>query len=138
MHHVFRQAQLQTQLAHFVLEQLAQRLQELEFHVLRQAADIVVRLDDMRLAGLAARRFDHVRIDRALGQPLDVLELGRFLIEDFDEHAADDLALLFRIRLAGQGGQEALLRIDANHPHAHVLAQTSPSPDRLRPGAASP
>jgi hypothetical protein len=40
------------QLAHLVLEQLAQRLQQLELHVLRQAAHIVMRLDHMRLAVL--------------------------------------------------------------------------------------
>src|SRR5882724_6514681 len=76
----------------------------------------------MRLARLAAR-FDHVRINRALREPLDVLELCRFLVEDFHEHAPDDLALLLRIRLAGEGGQKPLLRIDTNNPHAHVLRE---------------
>ena len=38
-------AQLAAQRAHLVLEQLAQRLDQLHAHPLRQAADIVVRLD---------------------------------------------------------------------------------------------
>jgi hypothetical protein len=44
---------------------------------LGQAADVVVALDDVRLAGLAAGRLDHVRVDGALGQPLDAFELAR-------------------------------------------------------------
>ena len=41
--------------AHLVLEQLAQRLEQLQVHALRQAADVVMRLDDVGLAGLARR-----------------------------------------------------------------------------------
>ena len=40
-----RQAELAAERAHLVLEQLAQRLDQLQVHALRQAADIVVRLD---------------------------------------------------------------------------------------------
>ena len=36
--------------AHFVLEQQTQRLDQLEPHVLRQAADVVMALDDVRRA----------------------------------------------------------------------------------------
>ena len=45
------QAQLAAQAADLVLEQFAQRLDQLQVHALRQAADIVVRLD-----GHAGRR----------------------------------------------------------------------------------
>ena len=89
----------------------------------RQSAHIVVRLDHMRLAGLGARRFDDIRIDRALRQPFDILELRRLFVEYFDEHPADDLALLFRIGFAGQRRQEALLGVDANDVHAHVFGE---------------
>ena len=41
----FRQAELAAEHAHLVLEQLAQRLDQLQLHALGQAADIVVRLD---------------------------------------------------------------------------------------------
>ena len=93
VHHLARQAELDADAPHLVLEQLAQRLDQLQLHVLGQAADVVVALDDMRLAGLAAGGFDHVRIDRALREEVDVLELGGLLVEHLDEQPADDLAL---------------------------------------------
>ena len=40
-----RQAQFQAKLAHLILEQAAQRLDQLEFHVLGQTADVVMTLD---------------------------------------------------------------------------------------------
>jgi hypothetical protein len=43
---LLRQAQFAADLAHLVLEQLAQRLDQLELQVFRQAADVVVRLDN--------------------------------------------------------------------------------------------
>src|SRR6266446_2991408 len=64
-HHLARQAERQAELAHFVLEKLAQRLEQLEVQRLGQAADIVVRLDGGGLLGLRAGRLDHVRVDRA-------------------------------------------------------------------------
>ncbi len=94
--------------------------------MLRQAADVVMRLDDMGLAGLAAGRLDHVGIDGALRQPLHMAaargcDLGRFLVEDLDEQAADDLALRLRVGHAFQRGEVAIGCIDANHLDAHVL-----------------
>lgn len=47
------------------------------FHVLRQAADVVVGLDRVGLAGLGAGGFDHVRVNGALGQPVHILPLAR-------------------------------------------------------------
>ena len=88
-----------------------------------QAAHVVVRFDHMSLARFGARGFDHVRINRALRQPLHVLELGRLLVENLDEHASDDLTLGFRVRFAGERGEEALFGVDAYHPHAHVLGE---------------
>jgi hypothetical protein len=43
--------------------------------VLGQAADVVVALDDVRLAGLAAGRLDHVGVDGALGEEVDALDV---------------------------------------------------------------
>ena len=54
------------------LNKFAQRLQQLQVQRVGQAADVVVRLDGVRLLGLCAGRFDHVRIDRALGQPFRI------------------------------------------------------------------
>ena len=47
---------------------------------------------------LAPGRFDHVGVDRALREPFRVADLRGFALEDFDEVAADDLALLLRDR----------------------------------------
>src|SRR5690606_41854888 len=49
--HGARQAEFHAQAAHLVLEQLAQRFDQAELHVLGQAADVVVALDDVGLAG---------------------------------------------------------------------------------------
>src|SRR5512134_3421047 len=107
-HHLARQAEGETELAHFVLEQLAQRLEKLEVQGLGQAANVVVRLDGGGLLGLRAGRLDDVGIYRSLGEPFRVPDLLRLALEDLDEMPADDLALLFRIRLALQGGKEIL------------------------------
>ncbi len=48
-HHLARQAELEAELAHFVLEELAQRLEQLQVQRLGQAADVVMRLDRVRL-----------------------------------------------------------------------------------------
>ena len=74
---VFRQAQLQAQPADFVLEQVAQRLDQLEAQLRRQAADVVVQLDRRGRAVGRRAAFDHVGIERALGQKLDALDLAR-------------------------------------------------------------
>jgi hypothetical protein len=42
MHHLGGQTQLESDAPHLVLEQLAQRLDQLQLHVRRQAADVVM------------------------------------------------------------------------------------------------
>src|ERR1700712_3104187 len=121
--HVVRQAQFQAQTTDFVLEQFAQRLDQFQVHFFRQAAHVVVRLDHVRLATLGASGLDHVRVDGALGQVLDVVQLGRLGIEYVDEGAADDLALLLWIALAGQVAKELLFGVGADDLDAHVLGE---------------
>ena len=75
-------------------------------HVGRQAAHVVVRLDDVRLAGLGAGGLDDVRVDGALRQEVDVRELLRFLVEHLHEQAPMILRLLFRVGLAAQRFEE--------------------------------
>ena len=120
IHHAGRQAQRHAELADLVLEQVAQRLQQLQAQLLGQAADVVVALDRDRLLALGAARLDHVRIDGALRQPLGALragagELGGLLLEHRDELAADDLALGLGVAHAGQLAEEQLAGIDADH-----------------------
>ena len=72
---VVGQAQEFAELADLVLEQVAQRLDQLEAQFRRQAADVVVQLDvGRRAAAWRMAGFDHVGIERALGQELRVSE----------------------------------------------------------------
>ena len=66
---VLGQAQLAADLAHLVLEQRAQRLDQRELQVVRQAAHVVVALDVG--SALAAAGLDHVGVERALHEVVD-------------------------------------------------------------------
>ena len=66
---------------------------------------------------------DHIGVDGPLGQPTDVGELLGLRIEDVDEGAADDLALLLRVRDPGQTRQEALLGVRTNDLDPHVAGE---------------
>ena len=68
-HDLVGQAELGADRAHLVLEQITQRLHQLERHVLGQAADVVVALDDVGRAVLAAA-LDDVGVERALHEEL--------------------------------------------------------------------
>ena len=65
-----RQAQLQAEAAHLVLEEVLERLDQLEAQFLRQTADVVMRLDVVGRAVHGAAALDHVGIQRALRQIL--------------------------------------------------------------------
>jgi len=82
------QTERDTQLAHFFLEQLAQRLEQLQVQGLRQTAHVVAALDGLALLALAGR-FDHVRVDGALRQPLRIGQLVGFLLEHLENLATD-------------------------------------------------
>src|SRR5690606_40855498 len=96
-----RQAELLAERADLVLEQAPQRLDQLELEVVREAADVVVRLDVGR-AGAAAR-LDDVGVEGALDEELDRFsvrpggaragaldDLAGGLLEHPDELPADD------------------------------------------------
>ena len=121
--HIVRQAQFQTDLTHFVFEQLTQRLNQPHLHLFRQAAHVVVRFDDVRFTSSGSGRFDNVRVDGTLRQPFDVVQLQRFFVEHFHEDAADDFTFRFRIVLAFQRIEEALLAFNVNNVQAKVVAK---------------
>ncbi len=123
VNHFARNPEFDPDLAHFVLEQFAQRFDQVEFHVLRQAADIVMRFNQMRLAGGGAGGFDNIRINRALGQPPGIVELSRLFFEDFDKQIADGLALILGIGLALEFCQKSVFGVDTKHAHAHMLGE---------------
>ena len=124
IHHLARQAELDAELAHFVLEQLAQRLDQLHAHVRRQAADVVVRLDDVRLAGLAAGGLDDVRVDRALREPVDARELRAPLRRTPSTNRPPMILRFFSGSFSPRSAsRKRCLGIDADDLHAEVLGE---------------
>src|SRR5207248_6973567 len=84
--HLLRHAELEPDRPHLVLEEVAQRLDELEAQAWRQAADVVVGLD---LAGgpsdIRRGPLDDVGIHRALGEEVAPAQAGGFSLEYGDE-----------------------------------------------------
>ena len=82
---LFRHAEVAADAAYFVFEEIFERLDELELHLLGQAAYVLVRLDDLRRAA-DGTGFDHVWIEGALHEPLDVAfglqDAMRFVVEE--------------------------------------------------------
>ncbi len=115
-----RQPQLLPHRPDLVLEEQTQRLDELEAHLLGQAADVVVALDLGRLPGAA---LDHVAVERALHEEARVGELARLLLEAADELLTDDLALLLGLGDTDQPVEEALARVDGDERDAEVLGE---------------
>ena len=113
-------AEVAADAAHFVLEQLAQRLHELELHAFRQAADVVMALDGGRRTA-HRHRFDDIRVERALRQEVEFAERLRLVVEDVDERGANDLALLLGVSDAGEPREEDVGRIDMVHGQRQLL-----------------
>src|SRR6516165_11210893 len=106
LHHALGEAQLAAKRPDLVLEELAQRLHQFEAHAGRQAADIVVALDGDAGPAAEGDALDDIGIEGALGQEIGTAQALRLLLEDVDEEAADDLALLFRVGHAGERAEE--------------------------------
>ena len=123
-HDLGGQPELESYLAHLVLEEGAQRFDEREGEVIRKAADIVVALDigraraTARLNDIGVERPLHEEVDGAPRLPRLRHDIARGVLEDADELAADDLALLLGVGHARERVQEALLGIDNDEPHA--------------------
>src|SRR5690606_27730186 len=118
-----RNAEIAAELADFVLEQFAQRLDQLHVHAFWQAAHIVVRLDGDRGAASERHRFDDVGIKRTLGEELRAAELLGFFLESFDEETANDLALGFRVGLTFKLTDELVGCIDVNQRDVELIAE---------------
>ena len=109
---VFGHPHLTSHAAHFIFEEPLQRFADAKVHLFGKSAHVVVTLD--HLAG-DVERFDAVRVDRALRQPLGIGDLHRLGIEYIDKTGADDLTFAFRIFHAGQLSEEFFARIHSNH-----------------------
>ena len=117
------QAELAAELAHLVLEQFAQRLDQLHVHPLGQAADIVVALDRHRRPAGEADAFDHVGIERALGEEVGAADLLRLGLEHVDEVCADELALGLGVGDAGEPAEEVRARVDVDQRDVVAVAE---------------
>ncbi len=119
---LIRQAQFFPEHAHFIFEQLAQRLDQAQFHLRGQPAHVVMGLD--RGGGaLEADAFDHVGIERALGEEGSAAHFLGFRLEDVDEEAADGLALLLGVGNAGERPQELARGVDMDERDVVGLAE---------------
>ena len=116
--------------AHLVLEQVAQRLDQLEVHVLGQAAHVVVALD---VGGGLRAGLDHVGVQRALHEEPRARVLARDLLEHADELLADRLALGLGVGDARELREEPVLRPSRARAARGSAARTSPRPGRARP-----
>lgn len=116
----FRHMELTAQFTDFVLEEFAQRFNELEFHVLRETAYIVMALDGGCRCGAA---FHHVRIEGALNEEFHVVQLVCFFLEGVDEFRADDLAFLFRFGDALEEGHEMFRCIHMDEVHVEFVLE---------------
>ena len=115
------QAELGAEPADLVLEQAAQRLDQLQRHVLGQPADVVVALDHRRRA-VAAAALDDVGVQRALHEELGVGQTAGVLLEDAHEQLADDLALQLRLGDPGEAVEVAVAGVDVDQLQAEVAA----------------
>src|SRR5881396_617606 len=115
-------AQHAPQVAHLVLEQLAQRLEQLEAHALGKTAHVVVALDG---GGRAAHRYglDDVRVERPLGEEGGVGDLPGLLLEHLDEGDADGAPLALGVLDVVQVLEETGRGIDVAHVELHGVAE---------------
>src|SRR5262249_45040436 len=127
-----RQAELAAERAHLVLEQLAQRLDQLHVHSLGQPADVLMRFyRDRRSAG-ERHALDHVGVECAPRQKIEAAELLRLRLEDIDEELTDRLALEFGIGDAGKRVEKERLRLHVDE--RDVVAVAKQRHDFLRLG----
>ncbi len=74
----------------------------------------------MGLAGFRCRRLNHVRVDGALGQPVDILQFQGLVVEDIDKGIADNLALGLRVLDPRQPVHKLVLGVHPDHLHPHM------------------
>ena len=121
-----RQAQLEAEGSHLVLEEIPKWLDQFEFEIVGQSAHVVVELDrgSRPVGGGAA--LDHVRIERALREELRPFDFAGLVGKTLNEGLADSLPLLLRLGDAGQVIEEFLL---ARERSAATTAESTP-PER--------
>src|SRR6202011_345386 len=115
-----------------------QRLDELQVHLFREPADVVMALDH-RARPFERHAFDDVGIEGSLHEPFRMLAahaavasdaLG-FVLEDLHEDTAYRLALSLGVRHAAERGEKALARVDRDEVQMKALAERGGDLDRL-------
>ena len=81
--HRVGQAEFSADGANLILEEHPQWLDQFELKVVGQSADIVVRLDRRRM--IATTGLDHIRIQGALNQIVDIRQLEGLFLENANE-----------------------------------------------------
>ena len=137
-HHVVGQPQRQPDVANLVLEQVAQRLDQLEAEVFGKSADVVVGLDLVGVVGVMRGQLDHIGIERSLREEIDVPEPGCLLFEDTDERRPDAPPFLLGVDDPAERVEKLGRRIDMNEVDVSLGSGStsttrSPSPRRSRP-----
>ena len=125
---LFRQAEFPAKRAHLVLEQFAQRLDQLHPHPLGKPPDIVVALDRHRGPAGEGDALDHVRVkgalrqesDRALAVAGDAAGLG---FERVDEQFPDGLALRLGVVEPLERADEFFRRVDMDERDVEMAAE---------------
>src|SRR5215208_576798 len=119
---LFRHSQFPSDKSYFVLEQLAQRFDQFQIHLLRQTADIVMTLNHSRWT-THGNRLDHVRIKCALDKVTNVAQLSCLFFKDINEHFPDPFSLLFRISDTCKGRKKEISGANACDVQLHALAE---------------
>ena len=128
-----RKTEVPADLAHLVLEQEREGLDQVEVDILGQPSDVMMRFYRRRRpSGRSA--LDHVRIQRPLGQKREGAVLQALLLEYVYEALSYDLPLRLRVADPGEPIQKLVRRVDEHEVGREVLRRESPSP--LPPHAA--
>src|SRR3546814_488507 len=109
-----RQAQFTAQLTHLILEQFAQRFNQLHVHAVGKAANIMMALDRYRWPAGKADAFNDIWVKSALCQEIGSPDLACFFFEHINEGPADELSLGFGISDALEPVEEQSFRVYMN------------------------
>mmetsp|Transcript_36144 Transcript_36144/g.61620 ORF Transcript_36144/g.61620 Transcript_36144/m.61620 type:complete len:405 (+) Transcript_36144:570-1784(+) len=123
----FINAQCNTQLAHFILEQFAQRLNELQLHCCRESTNIMMSFDSGTWT-LVRNTLNNIRIKSSLEQEITSscisLNFLCLLLEDVDECPTNDLTFLFGIGNTLEQIQESIFGINTSKVDMAVISHS--------------
>jgi len=110
--------------AHFVFEEVFQRLDQLEAKLFGESSDVVVQLYVRGGVAVPGAGFDDVGVECALGEEFGVWDFGGLGFEGLDEFCTDDFALLLRVGNAGEFFEELLRPVHYPQVEMKVVAES--------------